>query len=182
MQAVRQGGSLTKLIDTVFLTIFPLMIDFFVAFFYLGHLFGIYASFLVVLAGATYLHLDILATAWNVERRRQYVKLTRESSRVSNEALQGWRTVLYFNRATHTSSEYAKAMRRQLAAQYAFFDFQYLTGFVVRLANHGPFALIVLLVAFLISRGSVDVGSFVTLITYWGSVWGPISMLSFNIK
>lgn len=96
--------------------------------------------------------------------------------------MNGWRTVVYFNRILHTANHYKRLVWRTMAEDISYYDRAYLANAASDLISQISFALIMVLVAFLISRGTVSVGSFVTLITYWGGVWGPIYTLSGNMR
>lgn len=163
MQAVNQGGEIPGLLDSVGLTILPALIDFAIAFLYIGSLLGAHASFVIAIAVAAYFWLDVTWMKLAVGRRRDMARSSRAMYRVSHQAMEGWRTVVYFDRIAYTSQEYATVTYKAMMAVVHYMNFQQLTSAISACCQQLSFGVIILLVALLISQGQATLGTFVTM-------------------
>ncbi|KNG86258.1 hypothetical protein ANOM_004515 [Aspergillus nomiae NRRL 13137] len=82
MKSIEQGAALTNVLETGFLEIAPAVIDLFVAFVLLYVKFNSLAALCMLIATLTFLSLEVAASRWNVDNRRQLTKAERGEARV----------------------------------------------------------------------------------------------------
>ncbi|KAF1352244.1 putative ABC transporter [Delphinella strobiligena] len=180
--AIDQGQHLYRLIDFILLTVGPMLLDLIIAFVYLANLFDANMALIVLFVGLSYTYLGTKVAGWTVKKRRRFNKAWRTESKTENEAIHNWQTVSNFNRADYECQRYSSTVDEFNAAERAYYYLQYYSG-----AAQGLVLLIgrvsaALLAAHRVSQGRAPVGSFVTLISYWSVVEGPLTLVSYSVR
>ncbi|KAJ6039315.1 hypothetical protein N7499_003292 [Penicillium canescens] len=83
------------------LNIAPVVAKLFIGCFVFYHKFNIYASLLVVIASVTYVSAEVFTSNWNLEHQREVKQTQRNETRIVQQAMQGWRTITYFNQFSY---------------------------------------------------------------------------------
>ncbi|KAH6382024.1 hypothetical protein HBI60_260750 [Parastagonospora nodorum] len=79
LKAIEQA-SLDSLIDMVFFTACPILLDLVVAMYYVTSLFNAYMAFIILFMGAAYISIGWYSTSLSQPKRRDYVKKQRMES------------------------------------------------------------------------------------------------------
>jgi len=98
LQAVYNAHALNDLIDVVFFTLAPAILDLGVAIIYISNLLDAYAGFVVLITTVCYLWITIASASWTNNIRREGRAKAREKNRRLYEPVSNWLTVAYFDR------------------------------------------------------------------------------------
>ena len=171
-QAMHQGSSMVNLLSTVLYDMVPVFIDLFIACFYFYFLFDVYLVLIGVAIGTAFVWVSFYLTQRLTKLRRVLMKNQRAQEQAMYDTLGEWKTVSYFNAIRYAKDKYAtvvhlyqRVSRRYSRTSYINYAIQYLVLDLGTLAAMS-YAL------YQIIKGGKDVGSFVTLITYWGTFEG----------
>ncbi|KIM95618.1 hypothetical protein OIDMADRAFT_106267 [Oidiodendron maius Zn] len=178
MKAIEQGESLTTLLDTAVIYIIPTIIDLLIAYIVLYLKFNIYVSLLMVVASITYVSVEVLTSNWNTTYRRRATKAERDEARVMHQAVQGWQTVLYFNRFAYERDRFKQSVQAHLTATKAWEQYDAYIQAMLELLVPTTFFGLACLVLHEISQGKASSGDFVFLIQYWEKLIYPLTILS----
>ncbi|KAF2657691.1 hypothetical protein K491DRAFT_314756 [Lophiostoma macrostomum CBS 122681] len=180
LKAVEQASSLNTIIELVLFDMSPIIIDMFVAMWYVTHLFNSYMAFIILFMGAIYVWFGIYFTTWNRDRRRVYMEKTRAEHQIVNETLHSWHTVFYFNRAPHEQKRYGTAVWNTIGAHYAYY-FRSIGGHAFQdiLMTFGFAGCCIFAISKIIS-GQAPVGNLVTFIMYWETMMDPLYMMAYS--
>lgn len=171
-QAITQGSSINELLETVLFQLGPMVIDVFVGFWWLNHLFGPYIPLLAFATTAVYISI---ATQLNIKQssvRREYQGLARKQNQIMYDTLGSWTTVSYFNRIPYEENRYQEVVTAHSAAQLLYDRMTYLYGALTNSPMELGFCGALLLVAHQILQGTNTVGDFAFLLTYWSVYTG----------
>ena len=178
MKAIEQGESLTNLLDTAVIYIIPTIIDLLVAYIVLYLKFNIYVSLLMVVTSIAYVSVEVLTSNWNTTYRRRATKAERDEARVMHQAVQGWQTVLYFNRFAYERDRFKQSVQTHLTATKAWEQYDAYIQAMLQLLVPTTFFGLACLVLYEISQGKASSGDFVFLIQYWEKLIYPLTILS----
>lgn len=175
-QAIEDAYSLNSLMDTLFETT-PVIIDFVVAFAYVSYLFDVYVAFTIVVVFVLYIWAGLKLTAWYTPKRRKFTEKRREHFTAQCEAIGSWETVSYFNRNQYEEGRVKTYVNAHMDSMVTLFLSMDLVSAVQSLIMTLGLLTASFLAVYRISRGDKPVGSFITLITYWGSIMAPVQTL-----
>lgn len=134
------------------------------------------------MAATVYIYLEAHATLWTNKLRRNFVKTGIDARKKEHQAIEGWRTIVYFNRIGHESARYADAVVKEQDAWLGYSNWIYGLRILTESPGVLAFSISVLLIAVMISNASLSVGAFVTFTSYWGGLWYPIVNLTHNFQ
>ncbi|GME64795.1 putative ABC transporter protein [Neofusicoccum parvum] len=178
LKAVEQGHSITSILEYVFFETIPLIMDLVAAFIYLSNLFDEYLALTVVALAVTYLYSTIRLTAYNRERRRVFIDKYMKENSIMYESVSNWQTVAYFNRGSYEQTRLNEAVQDHNDS-FVRYSFTYNLIFATQaLITSTGLLSASLIAAYRISQGTASVGSFVTLVQYWGTLSYPLSNLA----
>ncbi|EGP88884.1 unnamed protein product [Zymoseptoria tritici ST99CH_1A5] len=182
IRAIEQGSNLQDLVDFILFDVAPMFFDLIVAFVYVAVLFDIYMSLILFAVGVSYVFVGTKVTLWSMKQRRDYNAAWRSESKVQNEAINNWQTVSHFNRGDYEAERYSNTVDTFMAAEWRYYLAFFMGGgaqsFVMLI---GRLAVTVLAI-WRVARGRAPVGHFITLISYWGSIEGPLGNVSYSIR
>lgn len=182
LKAVEQASSLNTLIEMALFDVCPIMLDLFVAMYYVTSLFDAYMAFIILFMGAAYIAIGVYSTSLSQPKRRDYVEKQRMESSTVNEVVHNWQTVAYFNRVPYEHDRYASNIIATIRAQYAYY--------LRTMGGHGVqeavttlgFAGCCIFGMTQIVAGRKRVGNLVTLIMYWQTLTSPLYVLSYSFR
>lgn len=180
--AIGQGQHLYRLIDFVVLNVGPMFLDLVIAFIYVANLFDANMSLIVLFVGLTYTWLGTKIATWTVKKRRRFNKAWRTESKTQNEAIHNWQTVSHFNRAGYETDRYTDTVDDYNAAEREYYYLQYCGGALQSLILLIGRLSAAILAAHRVSQGRAPVGSFVTLMSYWSTIEGPLASVSYSVR
>ncbi|KAJ1323723.1 ATP-binding cassette subfamily B vacuolar membrane transporter HMT1/ACLQ [Microdochium nivale] len=182
MKAIEQGEALTNVLDMLVLELMPTVIDAVIALFYLYSKFNSYVALAMAVAAASFVTLEVYATSWNLDNRRESSKAKREEARVMHQAVQGWQTVAYFNMFGFERRRFGGAVDQQLNAARKWSQTDAYIQALSDLMMPLTFFTLAILVVQDIMAGNSSPGGFVFLLQYWDYLIWPIKMLSHNYR
>ena len=178
--AMNQGSSIIELLEEILWYMGPQILDLFVACFYFYFLFDAYLVLIVVAVMIAYFWLSVYTTIWQTHLRRKNNVADRQRAQVLYDTMGSWRTVTYFNRIPHACQTYAKAVRlSQRIWQQSSSNDLILWAVRQTLLDIGTLGALTYGI-YQIFYGGKSVGTFVTLLTYWGSVTGLSFLLTLD--
>lgn len=180
--AVGQGQNLYRLIDFMVMNVGPMICDLVVAFIYVSILFDSNMAMILLFVGLSYTYLGTWIAVWTVKRRRRFNKAWRTESKTQNEAIHNWQTVSHFNRAYYECDRYTNTVDEYNAAERSYYYLQYFGGSAQSLILLVGRVSAGLLAARRVSQGLAPVGSFVTLLSYWSTIEGPLAGVSYSVR
>ena len=167
--AMYQGTSIVRLLDRVLYHLGPLVLDLVLACVYFYFLFDVYLVLIGVAITVAFFWISIHMTSWHTKLNRKNNKNYRGKQQVLYDTMGGWRTVTYFNRVHHAEEKYATSVdkfqttsRQHSRLWYSAFAVQ---SIILDIGAFGAQAF----AAYQVLYNGKDVGTFVTLVTYWGS-------------
>lgn len=180
--AVGQGQNLYQLVDFMVLRVGPMIFDLAIAFVYVTLLFDSSMAFILVSVGVSYTFLGTAITAITVKKRRRFNEAWRNESKVQNESIHNWQTVSHFNRAEYECDRYGKTVDEFNGSERAYMYIHYAGSAAQALLLLIGRLSAALLAAYRVSQGQAPVGSFITLVTYWSSIEGPLTNVSYSVR
>jgi len=182
MAGISQGQQLYDIVGFLCFQMVPMLLDLVIAVVYVTYLFDSYMALIVLATFVVYTYVSAKVMKWGAQKRRQNNTFYREESKVLNESLSNWLTVSHFNRGDYECERYAKTLDNVNKATW--------NSSVIWTVGYGIEALVLLigsfaaafLAAYRVSQGSVPVGNFVTLLTYWESIQSPMHMFNYSIR
>lgn len=182
-QAIAQGDSIVDLLDSIFFTLLPSLADLVIACVYFQILFDSYMALVALTSMLVYFRVSAHMTAKTQNLRRGHNQFWRKKSQVMYDTVGGWKTVSYFNRIPYSKVLFETALTvAQAAALSDNLSWYWMYGVQSLILDVGRFAACILAVYQITSRVDVTVGSFVTLLTYWGNFSGMPHFSLLNIQ
>lgn len=136
----------------------------------------------MIVASASYVAAEVFTSSRNVPCRREVTKAEREQTRVMHQAVQGWQTVLYFNKFGYEGRRYGEAVESYLSADKTWSKREAFFQAFTELWIPSTFFGLSCLILYDISQGRASTGDFVFYIQYWeGLIW-PLKLLSKQYK
>jgi ABC-type transport system involved in Fe-S cluster assembly fused permease/ATPase subunit len=182
LKSVQQAGALTDLLETIGFDSFPILIDMFVALFYITHLFDVYVAFVVLVVGVLYVTMAFKLTGYTQPKRRAYGETSREQHKTIFESVSNWQTVSYFNRAQYEQERYQKKVDKTVQAQLTYFYAWSACYALQSLVMTLGLLTASFIAVYQISSGSKPVGNFVVFVMYWSTMMGPLNRLTYTWK
>ena len=132
----------------------------------------------MVVTSIAYVSVEVLTSNWNTTYRRRATKAERDEARVMHQAVQGWQTVLYFNRFAYERDRFKQSVQTHLTATKAWEQYDAYIQAMLQLLVPTTFFGLACLVLYEISQGKASSGDFVFLIQYWEKLIYPLTILS----
>ncbi|KAF2194175.1 hypothetical protein K469DRAFT_689218 [Zopfia rhizophila CBS 207.26] len=182
IKSVDQAESLNGLIELVLFDVCPIIIDLFVAIWYVTHLFDAYMAFIVLTLGITYVSSGVSLTKWSQAKRRVFVEKARDENKTVYESVSNWQTVSYFNRNLFERDRYKDAVQTKITAEYGY-RFRAWTGYAIQglLIILGFAGACTLAISQIVS-GKKPVGNLVTLMMYWEHMMSPLYTMAWSYR
>ncbi|KAI9704233.1 MAG: hypothetical protein M1836_007094 [Candelina mexicana] len=176
--SISQGRSVSDLLESLLFEILPMLIDLIVACGYLYHLFDAYMALLIAGVGFTYIWISVKLGARTTTIRRSYVDKARKEWGLMYDTVGAWQTVSHFNRVAYEEDRYSNAVIDHLGSRRYYLSVSIIMrGIQSTVMQMGKLAACFLAV-YQVRQGSKSVGAFVTLLTYWGQLSGPLEFFA----
>ncbi|KAA8914322.1 hypothetical protein FN846DRAFT_771298, partial [Sphaerosporella brunnea] len=176
--SITQGRSVNGFIESILFQVVPMLVDLVIAFGYFFWAFGTYMALIVAVVSISYLWITFKLSAMRNDLRRNLNMTSRNEINILIETVSSWTTVSYFNRVPYEQNRYYKAIGLFQKAER-----KWLLGVsVLNVAQSLTFTVGLLAASFLavyeVTIGSQPVGSFVTLLSYWAQLAGPLGFFA----
>ena len=170
-----QGESVIDLMETLSFQLLPMVVDLVVACVYLYTLFGPYMFLIVLTTTIVYFWVSADFTARQGGAQRRNVKYARREFQVMFDSMGGWKTVTYFNRHKYAKDQYSTVVTQHTNSKKIVYLWNWLSTAVQEsVLDIGLFGACFFAI-YQVVYGGISVGSFVTLLTYWGSLSGKFN-------
>lgn len=182
IKAIEQAGSLSSLFRLLIADILPGTLDIVIAMWYIYHLLDIYATHIVIAVVIAFVFTTIHTSKLAAKALRNNTAAERDESKLVYETIGNWSIVSYFNRRQHETTRLGKVLREVSKTQVRINDFFTLMFGAHELCEQiGRFA-VSLLAMYRISLGTLSVGSFVALESYWDTITQPLYNLEYSYR
>lgn len=175
ISALSKGGAINTFLEQVTFQVLPMLFDVITAIIYLQAAFDAYYTLTLTIVTCLYLYLTVRLAQWRAEQRRTMINLDREEDAVKNDSLQSYETVKYFGAEDYEFGRYRGAVTKKQGAETAVM----LSLNVMNITQNMVFMAGLLVVSFIaayqVTTGQRKVGAFVTLLTYFQQLQGPLN-------
>ncbi|KAJ5063225.1 heavy metal tolerance protein precursor [Bipolaris maydis] len=175
LSALGKGSSINTFLEQVTFSVVPMLIDLAVAIAYFLVRFDAYYALVIAIVTFWYIYLTIRMAQWRAEIRREMVNADREEDAVKNDSMVSYETVKYFNAEAYEFNRYREAVRKYQNAEYKVM----LSLNIMNITQNMVFMVGLLVTCFIaayqVAIGDLEVGKFVTLITYMGQLQSPLN-------
>lgn len=178
-KSIEQGTSIHALFEQALFEVAPMMFDLVVACVYLSYLFGWYMSLVVGTVSVAYVWVAKHLTEKQILICTTHSKATRAQSQVLYDSVGGWISVCYFGNIGYEEKRYSKVVTNSLITSRVlnrlYYNGKLCRESVLEIGYGGA----CLLAAVQVYKGSIDVGTFVMLLNYWGRFTGPLNYFGY---
>ncbi|USP76339.1 ABC transporter aclQ [Curvularia clavata] len=175
LSALGKGSSINTFLEQVTFSVVPMLIDLTVAIAYFLIRFDAYYALVIAIVTFWYIYLTIRMAQWRAEIRREMVNADREEDAVKNDSMVSYETVKYFNAEAYEFNRYREAVRKYQNAEYKVM----LSLNIMNITQNMVFMIGLLVTCFIaayqVAIAELEVGKFVTLITYMGQLQSPLN-------
>jgi ABC-type transport system involved in Fe-S cluster assembly fused permease/ATPase subunit len=182
IKSIGQADSLNDLLETIFFQIMPILLDVFIAFAYISHLFNGAMAMVFMMVGTMFIWTSITTTTRVRPKRRVYTEKSRAESKTMYECVSNWPTISYFNRTTYEEDRYKGAVQDEMSAQLRYYIHNSLGYAVQYLIIYSGLLTVSMMAIFQISEGRKPIGNFVVLVMYWSSMMSPLHMITYQYR
>ncbi|KAI9734333.1 MAG: hypothetical protein M1834_002439 [Cirrosporium novae-zelandiae] len=176
--AIRNGAVVTDLLETFSFSLFPVVADLVVAFAYLYLLFGAYMGLIVLAVGVFYIWSRLKINATVSKIRRGNYKYTLREYRALTTSISSWTTVVYNNRLRYEEEKVYNSINEHMKSQRKYRWFMYAANFLDQTIVMAGLWVACFLAASQVVSGEKSVGNFVTLLSFWTQLTGPLGNLA----
>lgn len=177
-RAVNQGQSVTKLVEMMIFEVMPMMIDLAAVCIYLNCLFGPYMGLILAVTSLVFVYSTVKLVSLATNKRRQYMKSFRKEWLSVYTSIDNWRTASYFNNIPYEESRYSSNVENRLRREKDYRLGIFLVGAVQIFALTIGLVAACFLAIYQVMRDERSAGDFVTLLTYWAQLKGPLTFFS----
>ncbi|KAI4615786.1 hypothetical protein J4E90_010274 [Alternaria incomplexa] len=175
LSALGKGSSINTFLEQVTFSVVPMLIDLGVAIAYFLIRFDAYYALVIAIVTFWYIYLTIRMAQWRAEIRREMVNADREEDAVKNDSMVSYETVKYFNAEAYEFNRYREAVKKYQNAEYKVM----ISLNIMNITQNMVFMIGLLVTCFIaayqIAVGVLDVGKFVTLLTYMSQLQSPLN-------
>lgn len=182
IKAVEQAESLSELFHTITVEFLPGILDLFIAMWYVGYLFGTYATLIVVTVAIAFFFSTLFATRPLRRTRRVAAKAERHESELLYETIGNWSIVSYFNRRQYEVGRINNAAGEVAATDVRSNDFKILMFASQEASERLGQMAILLLAAWRVATGKSSIGDFVTMERYWSTISQPLYIMGHTFR
>ncbi|KAF2748529.1 hypothetical protein M011DRAFT_493829 [Sporormia fimetaria CBS 119925] len=175
LSALGKGSSINTFLEQVTFQVAPMILDLAVAIGYFLVKFDAYYALVITIVTFWYFYLTIRMAQWRAEIRREMVNADREEDAVKNDSMVSYETVKYFNAEAYEFNRYRGAVNKFQKAEYkVMFSLN-----LMNISQNMVFMLGLLVTCFIaayqVTTKQMEVGKFVTLISYMGQLQSPLN-------
>jgi len=173
----RGTNSINSLMQYLFFSILPTILDIVIAIVYFGVAFNIWFGLIILLTMCLYLASTIFITEWRTKYRREMNKADNDQRTTSVDSLINAETVKYFSMEAWEVNRYKDTILRYQVEEWKSSASLILLNVFQGFVMNGGFLGIALYCAYLVSDKELTVGDFVMLGTYFQQLMGPLNWL-----
>jgi ABC-type transport system involved in Fe-S cluster assembly fused permease/ATPase subunit len=175
LSALGKGSSINTFLEQVTFQVVPMLVDLAVAIGYFLVKFDVYYALVISIVTFWYFYITIRMAQWRAEIRREMVNADREEDAVKNDSMVSYETVKYFNAEAYEFNRYRGAVNKFQKAEYKVLFSLNLMNISQNMVFMIGLLITCFIAAYQVTTGQMDVGKFVTLITYMGQLQSPLN-------
>jgi len=173
----RGTNSINSLMQYLFFSIFPTILDIVVAIVYFGVAFNMWFGLIILITMFMYLGSTIFITEWRTKFRREMNAADNDQRTTSVDSLLNAETVKYFSMESWEVTRYRDTILRYQVEEWKSSASLVLLNVFQGFVMNGGFLGIALYCAYLVTDKQLTVGDFVLLGTYFQQLMGPLNWL-----
>ena len=175
LSALGKGASLNTFLESITFNVLPMLVDLVVAVVYFLIYFDAYYALVIAVVTFWYIYITIRMAAWRADIRRQATNASREEDAVKNDSMVSYETVKYFNAEEYEFNRYRDAVQKYQRAEYLVTFSLALMNTIQNLVFMMGLIVACFIAAYQVTSGIIEVGRFVTLLTYMTQLQGPLN-------
>ncbi|KAK6440062.1 ATP-binding cassette-type vacuolar membrane transporter Hmt1, partial [Oleoguttula sp. CCFEE 5521] len=175
LSALGKGSSLNTFLESITFNVLPMLVDLGLAIIYFLVVFDAYYALVIAVVTFWYIYITIRMAAWRADIRRQATNASREEDAVKNDSMTSYETVKYFNAEEYEFNRYRDAVVKYQKAEYLVTFSLALMNTIQNLVFMAGLIAACFIAAYQVTDGQLEVGKFVTLLTYMTQLQGPLN-------
>lgn len=175
LSALGKGSSLNTFLESITFNVLPMLVDLGVAMVYFMIVFDAYYALVIAVVAFWYVYVTVRMAAWRADIRRQSTNASREEDAVKNDSMTSYETVKYFNAEAYEFNRYREAVMKYQRAEYSVVFSLALMNTIQNLVFMVGLIVACFIAAFQVTSGQMQVGKFVSLLTYMTQLQGPLN-------
>lgn len=178
LRILDRGSAINNFFQYFIFSIMPIFFDIGIATIFLSKTFGPQVGLLLFSVMALYTTVSVRMTTWRTGLRREANNKDSVSRAIHTDVLLNWETVKSYNNENYESERYRLSLLDYQAADWKVMASLNVLNGVQNLILSVGTLLMLLVVAYDVSRGLATSSDFVVFISYLGQIYVPLNMLS----
>ncbi|KAF8054164.1 mitochondrial half-size ABC transporter [Lyophyllum atratum] len=179
LRVLDRGAAINHTFELILFNIIPTFIDIFVALVAFCILFEWTLALVIFFVMFAYVAASVILTQWRTKVRRRMNERDVVTRGIHTDCLLNYETVKYFGGEEHEGARYREALREYQALEYKVIVSLNLLNLIQNLIITLGLLIGSMLVAYRVTNGQSDPGSFVVFITYLAQLYGPLNQLGY---
>ncbi|GLB37259.1 putative ABC transporter [Lyophyllum shimeji] len=179
LRVLDRGAAINHTFELILFNILPTFIDIFVALAAFCILFEWTLALVIFFVMFAYVAASVILTQWRTKIRRQMNERDVITRGIHTDCLLNYETVKYFGGEEHEGQRYREALREYQALEYKVIVSLNLLNMVQNFIITLGLLVGSMIVAYRVTKGQSDPGSFVVFITYLAQLYGPLNQLGY---
>jgi len=176
--AIRTGETIADLVERVFFSAAPRVLDLIIAVIYLSAKFGAYQGLITVATAVGYLHIARTLIGNMKDARREQIATYYEMHSRLQSGIEGWHTVASFNQIGYENNRHKDSVLEFTAKTKTLYFNWFRIHALQSIILLGGLIAGAFLVVGRIRNNAATPGDFVMLLSYWGQLTGPLMYFS----
>ncbi|KAH8695358.1 putative ABC transporter [Talaromyces proteolyticus] len=176
--AVTRGTTIRHMIRSLLFQIIPMITDLLLAVIVLHVMFGPYMGLITATVIMVFLWSSGRILALQKLRRKNWISIMEKEQNILCESTTNWKTVSYFNRIPYEKDRFSSVVDERVKSDTSFRLWTHAETAVQSLVLILGLMGACFLVAYQVSAGRKEVGSFVMLIGYWARLSSPLQFFA----
>ncbi|KAG5637231.1 hypothetical protein H0H81_005353, partial [Sphagnurus paluster] len=179
LRVLDRGAAINHTFELILFNIIPTFIDILIALVAFCILFEWTLGVVIFFVMFAYVSASVILTQWRTRIRRQMNDRDVVTRGIHTDCLLNYETVKYFGGEEHEGERYREALREYQTLEYKVIISLNLLNMVQNLIITVGLLIGSMLVAYRVTKGESDSGSFVVFITYLAQLYGPLNQLGY---
>jgi ABC-type transport system involved in Fe-S cluster assembly fused permease/ATPase subunit len=175
ISALSKGEAVNTFLESVTFQMIPMLVDLLVAMAYTLLYFDAYYALVIAIVTFWYAYVTIHMASWRADARRQSQNASRAESAVKTDSIMSYEAVKYFNAEQFEFQRYRAAMGKFQSAEATVVFSLAVLNTVQNLVFMLGLIIMSFIAAYQVTTRRLDVGDFITLLTYLALLQGPLN-------
>ncbi|KAG5646274.1 hypothetical protein DXG03_003870 [Asterophora parasitica] len=179
LRVLDRGAAINHIFELILFNIIPTFIDIIVALIAFVFIFEWTLGAVIFFVLFAYVTASVVLTQWRTKIRRKMNERDTVTRGIHTDCLLNYETVKYFGGEDHEGERYRDALREYQTLEYKVIISLNLLNMVQNFLITLGLLVGSMLVAYRVTQGQSDAGSFVVFITYLAQLYGPLNQLGY---